>query len=882
MNVYRKHQKIKRRTRHPGNRGHISSVVYLMIPSCEGASMATSGDIVRQGYLYIKRPPFGSRLRRLRTWQRYFVLLRDEFEEGKITLEFYNHERSVVHTETEAKGRGTTKVIELTGIAHVGRVSKTASQHAYCFTIVPDEEQPPLILACDDNMRMLEWISAVKLLSSKLVKPPEPVPRREPPSGEDRTERHSASDCQQQSSPLSSEGVMIRPKPDGASASRSPGKRRSYKVYVMPTELASTIKLTGVFRIRVTRRSVEVYSLYGGAPKLNLPLNSIKGYKVYPSAVEVDKILVLETARHSPAGQGIFQFRTAHCDTICDAIRLHTTEGEEGLVPLDIPEQADGDEDDAPRSPTITLRNMDGLSSCSQLDSAENVASKEYAGKCPEVIACASFSAFGDGQASEGAEMDKSNESSSEDGTPEEEAGYLTLLDTQDDLQATGSQRIVPIINVNPAAVEEGKTSSPVNTDLERQPEGEANNSPSSLRKEEEKCLLDPKKIEGRLHSHCHEGGLDKTRVLDDTEGTKQDTTKLLQVEDSVDSSVSLLGNGESQNDDVKDEGYSEGNARSGGDGELRDEQDKHEAESSESVADGMTQSASLHDTHCADISIHMTVIDNVSESVTSTVGSQESSLQQISESDPEKGEKGVLLVCLPDATEESSSDELDMKEVTDDDDTIPHGPSRTSKENVETLLQQDKGSMSPTQTQSTSIKHHLVSDTELETSGSEIEPEQKPGEDAPILKATIYQCTSDKSPAKLGATTSLRVEKIGEDEAPICRVTSLPTMLPEASACDASSGPITARQRDIAEDYEDIHPHGPLQRGIPLNDFVSPDAVSRPVVSTLPSPMGTDKADDQKTTDDKTRAPGKRSELAVPPPLPPRTYKLRPGYSPF
>ncbi|KAI8521321.1 hypothetical protein Bbelb_010750 [Branchiostoma belcheri] len=255
--------------------------------------MATSGDIVRQGYLYIKRPPFGSRLRRLRTWQRYFVLLRDEFEEGKITLEFYNHERAAVNTETEAKGRGTTKVIELTGIAHVGRVSKAASQHAHCFTIVPDEEQPPLILACDDNMRMLEWISAVKLLSSKLVKPPEPVPRREPPSGEDRTERQSSADSQQQqSSPLSS----------------------------------------------------EVYSLYGGAPKLNLPLSCIKGYKVYPSAVEVDKILVLETARHSPAGQGIFQFRTAHCDNICDAIRSHTTEGEEGLVPLDVPEQDDGDE----------------------------------------------------------------------------------------------------------------------------------------------------------------------------------------------------------------------------------------------------------------------------------------------------------------------------------------------------------------------------------------------------------------------------------------------------------------------------------------------------------------------------------------------------------
>ncbi|CAH1247004.1 Hypp7807 [Branchiostoma lanceolatum] len=840
--------------------------------------MATSGDIVRQGYLYIKRPPFGSRLRRLRTWQRYFVLLRDEFEEGKITLEFYNHERAAVSTETETKGRGTTKVIELTGIAHVGRVSKAASQHAHCFTIVPDEEQPPLILACDDNMRMLEWISAVKLLSSKLVKPPEPVPRREPPSGEDRTERQSSSDLQQQSSPLTSEGVMIRPKPDGASASRSPGKRRSYKVYVMPTELASTIKLTGVFRIRVTRRSVEVYSLYGGAPKLNLPLSCIKGYKVYPSAVEVDKILVLETARHSPAGQGIFQFRTAHCDNICDAIRMHTTEGEDGLVPIDVPEQDDGDEDDAPRSPTITLRNIDGLSSCSQRDSMENVETKEYAGKCFEDIACASFSAFGDGKASDGAEMKKVAESSSDenDGTQdEEEAGYLTLLDTSTQDDASGKQRIVPIINVNPAASEGSKPSSPVNTDLERQPEGEA--STTLIVPKKENCSPDPKKTEGDRQSHG--GAAGDTKVLHDTEANEQDATKQPQIEDSAVPSVPPSVDGESKNDDVKDEGCSEDNRRSGGDGARRDEEENDEAEStSESAGDGTAQSVSPSDTPSAIAGTHTAVVNIVPETSTSAAGSQESSSQQVRESELDKDEKDVL--CLPDATEESSSDELDTTELRGADDVVSHGPTRASEEKDETLLQEDKGSISNTQTPDTGTKK---TQAEPKASDSENEAKEEPTEDTLTPKATVDLYPPAKSPIKLGPTTSLGAEKNAEDETTICRATSLPPKFPEVSDCDVSPGPKTARhQRDIIEDYEDIHPHGPLQRGIPLTDFVSPDAVVRPVVSNPPSPMSTDKADDHKATDDKTVAPGKRSGVAEPPPLPPRTYKMRPGYSPF
>ncbi|XP_019619872.1 PREDICTED: protein starmaker-like [Branchiostoma belcheri] len=645
-------------------------------------------------------------------------------------------------------------------IAHVGRVSKAASQHAHCFTIVPDEEQPPLILACDDNMRMLEWISAVKLLSSKLVKPPEPVPRREPPSGEDRTERQSSADSQQQqSSPLSSEGpsVMIRPKPDGASASRSPGKRRSYKVYVMPTELASTIKLTGVFRIRVTRRSVEVYSLYGGAPKLNLPLSCIKGYKVYPSAVEVDKILVLETARHSPAGQGIFQFRTAHCDNICDAIRSHTTEGEEGLVPLDVPEQDDGDEDDAPRSPTITLRNIDGLSSCSQLDSSENVASTDYAGKCSEDIARRSFFADGDDRASENDTTASDQSSSDENDTPEEEAGYLTLLDTTplDDSATPGNQRIVPTISVNAAGAEGSKASSPVDTDSETQSGEEASNSPIGPRKEDESSLPDPKATEGNDQSHSQEGALD-------TEGDIQDTTKLLQSAGSVVPSDDC----ESPKDNTKEEG----NARSGGDGEQKENDGAKST--SESMADGTSQSVAPQD--CPNVSVHMSVTDSVAEPSTSPLGSQERVGQEVGDCDPEKDQKSLL--CLPDATEESSSDEL-AEELTDTDDITSHGASPVSVGSDEKLLQEDnKGSADLTQTQSTSIKLQLVSPTDLKTSDAEIELKEEPGEDIPTPKVTA----TAKPPVKLGLTTSLGVEKCSEDEAPICRVTSLPAMMPE------------------------------------------------------------------------------------------------------
>lgn len=151
-----------------------------------GSLLSKNEDVIKRGSLYVKRPPCNNPVKfRLKTWQKRYLVLRDNWSEnGDTVLELYSDENnantsssssSVVDNHNTTTTTTTTKTtsmfkhcssINLRSVIYVDVYTDSRTfQHAF---IVLRAAKSPLIFGAKTDLEMREWMMAIKLLSDKV------------------------------------------------------------------------------------------------------------------------------------------------------------------------------------------------------------------------------------------------------------------------------------------------------------------------------------------------------------------------------------------------------------------------------------------------------------------------------------------------------------------------------------------------------------------------------------------------------------------------------------------------------------------------------------------------------------------------------------------
>ncbi|RWS09737.1 hypothetical protein B4U79_19010 [Dinothrombium tinctorium] len=116
-----------------------------------------SSDIVKQGYLYVKRPP-GNRWNKIKAWHKRFFILRDSSTNNSAELAMYN-------SLQEAKTNSALLNLYLRETVHIGIASES---HRFSnVLVVVFNGRSPLLLAAEDELTARSWMLALDLTSQK-------------------------------------------------------------------------------------------------------------------------------------------------------------------------------------------------------------------------------------------------------------------------------------------------------------------------------------------------------------------------------------------------------------------------------------------------------------------------------------------------------------------------------------------------------------------------------------------------------------------------------------------------------------------------------------------------------------------------------------------
>ncbi|GAB6018858.1 hypothetical protein CHUAL_000517 [Chamberlinius hualienensis] len=229
-------------------------------------------NIVKHGYLFIKRPPKNGFIR-LKSWHKRYFVLRDETIDHPSRLEMYIKEADFLKNQTRF-------VLNLDKVIHVGR-AEDSKRFRQAFMIVC-AGRVPILLADEDAMYMNSWLLAVTLIAEK---------RNNDQSGD-------CSDCTDIFSPFDDSFV------------------RKYDIII---ESTTTSKLNGIEGDYVL--TIRSWGLSLSKPRsddyvVNWPLCFIRKFKSESLPQSYYKkrnyVVTLELGRRCSTGEGIFQFQTIY------------------------------------------------------------------------------------------------------------------------------------------------------------------------------------------------------------------------------------------------------------------------------------------------------------------------------------------------------------------------------------------------------------------------------------------------------------------------------------------------------------------------------------------------------------------------------------------
>ncbi|XP_015923663.1 insulin receptor substrate 1 isoform X2 [Parasteatoda tepidariorum] len=276
------------------------------------------GDVVKQGYLFVKRPP-RKYLSKIKAWHKRYFVLRDETQDRSPCLEMY--EKDELFTAPLGIA-GPKLILDLGQCVHIGFTSDS-SRFPYALVIVC-QGRSPLILAAEDELSARSWLLALGLITHKgnstqcqktsFIPPPSLLLER-------RTHRNKAAyrdTCslpQESSAPLSVESTAatLLPEEYNDNDMDLSFAREIFHVSVNPTEDSQRLGMSGDLQLAIFSHGVGLAKPGMASCFVVWPVAYIRQY-LHESTGSTGRtkttIVSLEVGRRSITGEGVFQFRT--------------------------------------------------------------------------------------------------------------------------------------------------------------------------------------------------------------------------------------------------------------------------------------------------------------------------------------------------------------------------------------------------------------------------------------------------------------------------------------------------------------------------------------------------------------------------------------------
>ncbi|XP_014675917.1 PREDICTED: uncharacterized protein LOC106815904 [Priapulus caudatus] len=306
------------------------------------AAAASDGDVVKRGYLYIKRPPGHSWLP-WKVWAKRYFILR-ELTTLNSAHQGSPHSRSLTFEmycslEDQFKRCPRKVAFELQGTLHVCN-TRGSSRYKFTFVIVSDGCNP-LILAADSELVKQEWLKTfARIISGKrtnnnsnddgmtVVSEPayDGMSRFGRTAG--RSSEHGSPAASVASAPTVAGSLFSLPVYEGRDCSIRGEEAeedlcKMYPVRIQPTFTSEQYRLTGDYMLKVTSQGLAVYRPGSDAEVMYWPLKHIRKFKNHEPRTPRHQISIvtLETGRRSPTGDGLIQLSTRYGRDLVREIR---------------------------------------------------------------------------------------------------------------------------------------------------------------------------------------------------------------------------------------------------------------------------------------------------------------------------------------------------------------------------------------------------------------------------------------------------------------------------------------------------------------------------------------------------------------------------------
>lgn len=265
-------------------------------------------DIVKQGYLYIKRPPKNG-IFRLKSWHRRYFVLRDESVSKSSGLEMYNRHVDFL------KCNANKITLPLDKVVHVGKTEDSKRFHQ-AFLVV-SIGRTPMLLAEDDPLYVDSWILAVSLIAEKGRSIPEvfdPI-LWQPCTFTSRISSHDV---------FRTAGIDIPTGLDSVAALNAyysdtrldDVTARRYEVSIEETEASRRSNIEGAYELIIRSWGVSLVRPGKEEHMVHWPLCFIRKYKneIIQSSSFRRKINIVtfELGRRCITGEGIYKLKTQH------------------------------------------------------------------------------------------------------------------------------------------------------------------------------------------------------------------------------------------------------------------------------------------------------------------------------------------------------------------------------------------------------------------------------------------------------------------------------------------------------------------------------------------------------------------------------------------
>ncbi|XP_054713590.1 uncharacterized protein LOC129223051 [Uloborus diversus] len=278
------------------------------------------GDVVKQGYLFVKRPP-RRYFSKIRAWHKRYLVLRDETQDRSPCLEMYEKDELL----TAPLGlTGPKLILDLGQCVHIGFTSDS-TRFPYALVIVC-QGRSPLLLAAEDELSARSWLLALGLITHKgnsahcprttFIPPPSLMFDNNRRGHRSKSAfRDTCSLPQESSTSLSVESTaaMLLPEEYNDSDMDLSFARDIFQVSVNPTEDSQRLGMNGDLQLAVFSHGIGLAKPGMASCFVVWPVAYIRQY-LHESTGSTGRtkttIVSLEVGRRSATGEGVFQFRT--------------------------------------------------------------------------------------------------------------------------------------------------------------------------------------------------------------------------------------------------------------------------------------------------------------------------------------------------------------------------------------------------------------------------------------------------------------------------------------------------------------------------------------------------------------------------------------------